>query len=203
MSRGGIGKSKKQPPAPPPKRGRSREPRVRRERVRIEQVPRPGLAALIGSVLLGASSFLLIVGVVLGEEGQSTLSLGVVTLPLGFASVAMLSQRLPIITSTLFAFLAAVGSTAVLVAVISFTGFVVLIAPVTVGVGLGTMLTLLRPEGSSRNARLMAVGVVAIFTLVAELVAPLIALLGPFLVVVAVHRIDSRLGAAAVAASEA
>lgn len=201
MSRGGIGKSKKQPsPSPAQRRGRSRE---RRPRVRVEQRPRPGLAALIGSVLLGLSSFLLVMGFALGPDGggQSAVSFAVVTLPLGYASVAMLSQKTPVIGSTLYAFTATVVIAAVVTLGVLFFGGVVLVTSMTVGVGIGTIIAMRMPEGSTRNARFAAVGLVAIAAFAAELFAPLLSLLGPFLVVSAVYRVDMRLVVATQAAS--
>lgn len=193
MSRGGIGKSKKQEPAPPRRRTR----RTRTPRERAEQKPRPGLAAGIGGIMIGLSIFVLFAGLVLiadeQDGGQTALSLGLATLPLGFATVALLSQNTPVIKQTLFAYIVAVFASSAILLGIGLTGFGAFFTAVTVGVGLGGVVALRQPAESSRRVRLIAVAGVSAVVLAAELVGVVVvALIGPFAVMPAINLADTR-----------
>ncbi len=193
MSRGGIGKSKKEPPAPEPKKPR----RQRAPRARVERQPRNGLAAGVGGVMIGLSTFVLFAGLVLISEdeegGQTALSLGLATLPLGFATVAMLSQHVPVIKHTLYGYLVAVVSASVLLLVVGAVGFGAFFTAVTFGVGLGGIFALRPQVESGPRDRVVAVAGVSAVVLAAELVGVVVvALIGPFAVMPAINLADNR-----------
>lgn len=205
MSRGGIGKSKKQPPPPPPKRrgwaARAQESRTResRARVRSEPKPRPGLASGFGAILLGLSTLLIFAGLLLASEDEPgagwTLVWGFSTLPLGFLTVAMLSmpRRLTeLLRPTFMALSVDVGATTALLVLFQFLGGGAP-AAMTAGVGLGAMLVFSQPEESSRRVRLRAVGIMTVAMLAIELFGlAIVALIGPFLVLPAINYADNR-----------
>lgn len=148
--------------------------------------------------MIGLSTFLVFLGIALlvsdeYDGGQTPLFLGFVTLPLGFTTVAVLSQKMPILRSALLGYLAAVATTTLLLLATGVLGFWAFFTSVTIGVGVGGLLTLRLPEGSSNRARLSAVGIVAALVLAAEAVgAIVVALIGPFLVVSVLHLADGR-----------
>lgn len=156
--------------------------------------------------MIGLSTFVLFAGLVLISEeeegGQTALSLGLATLPLGFATVAMLSQHVPVIKQTLYGYLAAVLSASVLLLAVGAAGFGAFFTAVTIGVGLGGVLALRPPEASSFRDRLLAVAVVSAVVLAAELVGVVVvALVGPFAVMPAINLADNRAIMKAAAAS--
>lgn len=196
MSRGGIGKSKKEQ-QPPERKSRRRSRAPRTPRARVEPKPRNGLAAGVGGIMIGLSTFVLFAGLVLISEeeegGQTALSLGLATLPLGFATVAMLSRHVPVIKQTLYGYLVAVLSATVLLLAAGATGFGAFFTAVTLGVGLGGVFALRPPAESTSRDRVIAVVGVSAVVLAAELVGVVVvAIIGPFAVMPAINLADNR-----------
>ena len=196
MSRGGIGKSKKQASRTEP------EKRGRPTRARTAQKSRPGLATGLGSVLLGLSTFVIFLGLLLLEDertgglstgGQQAILFGLATLPLGFATVAMLSMRLPVIRTALVAFVASTAAGSVAFGLVLIAGVPAFFTAFTVAIGVGGMLSLSKPDGASDRSRLWAIGFVVLAVFVAEVARPLaLALIGPFVVLPMVRLSDKR-----------
>ena len=147
--------------------------------------------------MIGLSIFVLFAGLVLiadeQEGGQTALSLGLATLPLGFATVAILSQHTPVIKQTLIAYLVAVFAASALLFGIGVTGFGAFFTSVTVGVGAGGIFALRPPPESGPRQRLVAVAVTAAIVLAAEIVGVVVvALIGPFAVLPGINLADNR-----------
>lgn len=147
--------------------------------------------------MLGLSAFVVYAGLVLVSEdepgGQSTLALGLATMPLGFATVAMLSRRQPVILQTLYAFPTAVGVTVVTLTVFGLMGGGAYFAAVTLGIGAGALLTLAQPETASLRSRALAVVAVSAAAALLEIVGlAIVSVAGPFGVVAALNYADKR-----------
>jgi hypothetical protein len=147
--------------------------------------------------MIGLSIFVLFAGLVLiadeQDGGQTALSLGLATLPLGFATVAVLSQHAPVIKHTLYAYVVAVVVASALLLGIGVTGFGAFFTSVTVGVGAGGILALRPPPETTPRQRFAAVVVTAAIVLVAEVVGVVVvALIGPFAVLPAINLADNR-----------